>query len=123
MGKNLVPPGLTYLADNIITRQNILGATKEQGARWARDLNLPRLSETMFFAGCGYQYSAQLERLMSLIRGIDKSVIGAEYEMTRAAPVAPVDRVTAAKIECAGDDLALIFGDHQNDAVAKPFAQ
>lgn len=81
MASELVPPGLTYLADNIISRQNILGVTKEQGARWARGLNLPGQAETMFFAGCGYQYSAQLEALMSLIRNIDKSVIGAELPM------------------------------------------
>lgn len=81
MDSELVPPGLTYLADNIISRQNILGVTKEQGARWAQGLDLPRKAETVFFAGCGYQYSAQLEVLMSLARGIDKSVIGAELPM------------------------------------------
>ncbi len=81
MDSELVPPGLTYLADNIISRQNIVGGTKEQGARWAQGLDLPRQAETVFFAGCGYQYSAQLEVLMSLARGIDKSVIGAELPM------------------------------------------
>ena len=81
MGSELIPPGLTYLADNIITRQNILGITREQRARWARNLDLPRQAETIFFAGCGYQFSAQLEVLMSLVRGIDKSVIGAELPM------------------------------------------
>jgi len=81
MESELVPPGLTYLADNIITRQNILGTTKEQSARWAQNLNLPRRAETVFFAGCGYQFSSQLEVLMSLIRQIDKSVIGAELPM------------------------------------------
>jgi heterodisulfide reductase subunit B len=81
MDSELVPPGLTYLADNIISRQNILGVTKEQGARWARGLNLPGRAETVFFAGCGYQFSAQLERLMSLARNVDKSVIGAELPM------------------------------------------
>jgi heterodisulfide reductase subunit B len=81
MDSDLVPPGLTYLADNIITRQNILGVSKEQGAKWAHNLNLPSQSDTVFFAGCGYQFSAQLEKLMSLARGIDKSVIGAELPM------------------------------------------
>lgn len=81
MDSELVPPGLTYLADNIISRQNILGVTKEQGARWAQKLDLPKQAEIIFFAGCGYQFSAQLERLMSLARGIDKSVIGAELPM------------------------------------------
>ena len=81
MENELVPPGLTYLADNIITRQNILGVSKEQGARWAQSLGLPAGGETVFFAGCGYQYSAQLEAMMSLVRNIDKSVIGAELPM------------------------------------------
>jgi hypothetical protein len=81
MENDLVPPGLTYLADNILTRQNILGVSKEQGARWAQNLSLPARADTLFFAGCGYQYSAQLERLMSLARGVDKSVIGAELPM------------------------------------------
>jgi heterodisulfide reductase subunit B len=81
MGIDLVPPGLTYLADNIVTRQNILGVTREQSARWARDLGLPRQGETLFFAGCGYQFSPQLEVLTSLSRRVDKSVIGAELPM------------------------------------------
>jgi heterodisulfide reductase subunit B len=81
MDSELIPPGITYLADNIISKQNILGDTKEQSARWAQNLNLPKHSETVFFAGCGYQFSGQLEVLMSLIRQIDKSVIGAELPM------------------------------------------
>jgi dimethylglycine catabolism B len=81
MGSELVPPGLIYLADNITTRQNILGVTKEQSARWARGLGLPRRGETIFFAGCGYQFSPQLEVLMSLSRRVDRSVIGSELPM------------------------------------------
>jgi Fe-S oxidoreductase len=81
MGSELIPPGLTYLADNIASKQNILGVSREQSAKWAEGLNLPKRSETIFFAGCGYQFSSQLEALMSLIRQIDKSVIGAELPM------------------------------------------
>ena len=81
MNTDLVPPGLTYLTDNIISRQNILGINKEQSARWANGLELPERAETLFFAGCGYQFSNHLEALMSLVRGIDKSVIGAELPL------------------------------------------
>ncbi len=81
MGRELVQPGLAYLADNIISRQNILGVSKEQGARWANGLDLPKRADTIFFAGCGYQFSGQLETLMSLIRGMDESFIGAELPM------------------------------------------
>jgi heterodisulfide reductase subunit B len=81
MPSDLIPPGLAYLAQNIISHQNILGVPKEQGARWARDLDLPRRAETVFFAGCGYQFSGRLESMMSLLRGVDKSVIGAELPL------------------------------------------
>ncbi len=84
-GKKLIPPGLVYLADNITAKQNILGTAKKEGARWAKDLNLPPKAETVFFAGCGYQYSSQLESLMSLIRMMDRSAVGAELPMRLAA--------------------------------------
>jgi Fe-S oxidoreductase len=79
--KALVPPGLSYLADNIKTRDNILGASKEEGARWAKGLGLPRDGETIFFAGCGYQFDTKLESMMGLIRKMDKSVVGTDLAM------------------------------------------
>ncbi|MFC2021017.1 (Fe-S)-binding protein [Chloroflexota bacterium] len=82
--KDLIPPGLTYLADNIASKQNILGASKGEGARWAKDLGISKETETIFFAGCGYQYASDLESLMSLIRKIDKSSISTEMTMNLA---------------------------------------
>ena len=79
--KGLIPPGLAYMADNITSKHNILGASKGAGAKWAKDLNLPKEAETIFFAGCGYQYSGELESLMSLVRKMDKSAIGSELPM------------------------------------------
>ena len=55
--RNLIPAGLVYIADNITSKDNILGAAKETKARWAKDLNLPKDREIIFFAGCGYQYT------------------------------------------------------------------
>jgi Fe-S oxidoreductase len=77
----LIPPGLVYIADNITSKQNLLGAPRGSGAGWARDLNLPKKAETVFFAGCGYQYSASLQSLMSIIRKLDESPVGAELPM------------------------------------------
>ncbi len=82
--KELIPPGLTYLADNITSKNNILGASRGAGAKWAKGLNLPEKAETIFFAGCGYQYSNELESLMNLIRKIDKSAISTELTMSLA---------------------------------------
>ena len=82
--KGLIPPGLVYLADNITSKHNILGAAKGTGAKWAKDLNLPKETETIFFAGCGYQYAGELESLMSLIRKIDRSAVSTEMTMSLA---------------------------------------
>ncbi|OGO20158.1 MAG: hypothetical protein A2144_11630 [Chloroflexi bacterium RBG_16_50_9] len=82
--RELIPPGLTYLADNITSKHNIMGAARGAGAKWAKDLNLPKEAETIFFAGCGYQYASELEALMGLIRRIDKSAIGTETAMNLA---------------------------------------
>ena len=82
--KGLIPHGLTYLADNITSKHNLLGTPKGTGAKWAKDLSLPKEMETIFFAGCGYQYTSELESLMSLIRKIDKSAIGTELTMSFA---------------------------------------
>ena len=70
--KGLIPPGLVYLADNINSKHNLLGAGKGAGSKWAKDLNLPKEAGMVFFAGCGYQYSSELESLMSLTRRMDK---------------------------------------------------
>ncbi len=73
--KGLIPPGLAYLADNINSKHNLLGAGKGAGSKWAKDLNLQKEAGTVFFAGCGYQYSSELESLMSLSRRMDKGGI------------------------------------------------
>ncbi len=82
--KELIPPGLAYIADNIISRQNILGVSPERGAGWAKGLALAERAETIFFAGCGYQYAGELEILMSLVRRMDRSAIGAELPLRLA---------------------------------------
>lgn len=82
--EGLIPPGLVYVADNITSKHNLLGAPKGMGARWAKSLNLSQEAETIFFAGCGYQYNASLQSLMSMIRKLDKSPIGADLPMSLA---------------------------------------
>jgi Fe-S oxidoreductase len=83
--KGLIPPGLVYIAHNITSKQNLLGAPRGTGAKWAKDLNLPEEVETIFFAGCGYQYNTSLQSMMSLVRKLDKSPIGAELPIGLAS--------------------------------------
>lgn len=72
-GKKLVPPGLLYIADNIVSKHNILGVPRKEKATWAEDLGLSAEGETIFFAGCGYQYTASLESMMTFMKKSEKS--------------------------------------------------
>ncbi len=82
--KKLIPPGLNYLADNITSKDNVVGADKASRAKWAKDLHLAKGTETIFFAGCGYQYASELESLTGIIRRIDKSAVSTETVMNFA---------------------------------------
>ena len=82
--RKLVPPGLIYLADNITTKQNVLGAAKGSKSKWAKGLQFSKDNGTIFFAGCGYQYDSELESLMALLRRIDQSPVGADAAMNLA---------------------------------------
>jgi Fe-S oxidoreductase len=72
------------MADNIISRHNIMGSDKKARAGWARDLGLDRRGDTVFFAGCGYQYESGLESLMSLLRRLDRSPLGTDLPINMA---------------------------------------
>jgi dimethylglycine catabolism B len=68
-----VPPGLLYIAGNISSKDNILGLPAAEKSRWAEGLELHKeKAPTVFFAGCGYQYSSKLEQLVSVIKTADK---------------------------------------------------
>jgi len=78
MSKNtrkLVPAGLVYIADNINGKDNILGLPRGAKSRWADGLEFSRDNATIFFAGCGYQYSSMLEPLVTLVRTADRMSI------------------------------------------------
>jgi Fe-S oxidoreductase len=83
--KQFVPQGLNFIADNIKTKQNIIGAPKDEKAKWARDLDFSNNMDTIFFAGCGYQFSASLESMITLMRKTDKSLIGSDFAMSIAS--------------------------------------
>ncbi len=82
--KNRVPPGIAYLADNIISSQNIMGSSHEARSKWAKGLTFSKNSSPLFFAGCGYQYEGQLENIMNLVRKLDSSVVGSDTAMKMA---------------------------------------
>lgn len=73
--RRLVPAGLAYIADNINGKDNILGLPSGAKARWADGLEFSGDNTTIFFAGCGYQYSSMLEPLVTLVRTADRMSI------------------------------------------------
>jgi hypothetical protein len=76
--KRLVPEGLLLLRNNILTKGNIFGSSAK--ARWASGLELPFQGETIFFAGCGYQFLDGAEATLSAVRALDKQ--GLAWERT-----------------------------------------
>lgn len=79
-----IPAGLTYIADNINSKGNILGLTPEGKAAWASDIEFKHGSPTAFFAGCGYQYSAMLEPLVNLVRSADRMTVDPDLPVVLA---------------------------------------
>jgi len=82
--RNLVPPGLSYIADNIGSRDNILGLPLEARAKWAEGLEFSTDRSIVFFAGCGYQYSSMLEPLVTLVRTADRMSIDPDLPVVLA---------------------------------------
>jgi hypothetical protein len=82
--RKFVPAGLSYIADNIRERDNILGLPVADRAKWAEGLEFSGDSSTIFFAGCGYQYSSMLEPLVTLIRTADRMSIDPDLPVVLA---------------------------------------
>jgi Fe-S oxidoreductase len=79
-----IPPGLTYIADNINSKDNILGLPAIDKAKWATGIHFKHGSPTVFFAGCGYQYSAMLEPLVKLVRSADRMSVNPDLPVVLA---------------------------------------
>ena len=87
MSKNTrgpIPPGLTYIADNIQAGENILGLPGSSKSRWARGTDFSKDASTVFFAGCGYQYSSMLEPLSGLVKKVDNMAINPDLPVILA---------------------------------------
>jgi Fe-S oxidoreductase len=76
--QQLVPKGFLLFRDNILTKGNIFGASAKAG--WAKGLVFPSQGEQTFFAGCGYQFLAEVEAMLSAVRALDKC--GLPWEQT-----------------------------------------
>ncbi len=76
--QRFVPEGLLLLRDNILTKDNIFGASSK--ARWAKGLQFSPRGERTLFAGCGYQFLGEAEATRSCGGALDKR--GLPWERT-----------------------------------------
>jgi hypothetical protein len=77
--ERLVPEGLLLFRENILTKGNIFGASSKAG--WAKGLELRSGGERTFFAGCGYQFMAEAEAILSAVRVLDKRGLPWEHTL------------------------------------------
>ena len=75
--KDVVPIPHIYIRENVLQKGNIPGVAGDKTA-WAKDLNLPRQAEYIFFAGCGYQFMKYVEGMMRAAASIEKVGLGRE---------------------------------------------
>jgi hypothetical protein len=73
--EGVIPAGHVYIRDSVMEKGNIFGAKVAKSA-WAKDLNLPRKAEYIFFAGCGYQLMRYAGGMMGAIRATEKMGMG-----------------------------------------------
>jgi len=76
--QRLVPEGILLVRNNIRTKGNIFGVSSK--AKWAKGLGLSSRGETLFFAGCGYQFLEGAEATLSAVRALDRK--GLSWEKT-----------------------------------------
>lgn len=76
-----IPASVKLIADNINNFDNISGLPSEAKSYWSKGLTFSNNAETIFFAGCGYQFFDNLEINMSILRLLDKSKIELEIPL------------------------------------------
>ncbi len=78
--KGLIPTGHVYIRGNVLEKGNIFGVDEDKSA-WAKDLNLPRKAEYIFFAGCGYQLMRYAGGMMGAARTAEKVGLGMDKSL------------------------------------------
>jgi len=73
--RGVIPAGHIHIRDSVLEKGNIFGIAEKKSA-WAKDLNLPKEAEYIFFAGCGYQLMKYAGGLMGAIRTAEKMGMG-----------------------------------------------
>ena len=104
--KDVVPVGHIYIKDNVLDKKNPIGVTYNR-AEWAKELSLPKESEYIFFAGCGYQSLKYVEGMLSSAKGLGKVGVGMNklIGLSRAFEKIGVDLPTiGAKVAASGKE-------------------
>ncbi|MBA7625228.1 Lactate utilization protein A [subsurface metagenome] len=73
--RGVIPVGHIHIRDSVLEEGNIFGVAEKKSA-WAKDLNLSKKAEYIFFAGCGYQLMKYAGGLMGAIKTAEKMGMG-----------------------------------------------
>ena len=130
--KKIIPAGHLYVKENVLKKDNLTGVL-ESKALWAKGLNLPRVAEYLFFAGCGYQQMKYIEGMMGVLKsaskmglsigkvtgiskvfgkvGIDLTSITAKVTASKEDPYTPVLVSSVSVLRKLGVDLGYMYED------------
>jgi len=73
--EGVVPTGHVYIRESVLEKGNIFGVAENKSA-WAKNLNIPKKAEYIFFAGCGYQLMKYAGGMMGAVRTAEKMGVG-----------------------------------------------
>lgn len=73
--EDIIPAGHVYIRESVLEKANIFGISGDR-SEWAKNLNLPREGECIFFAGCGYQFMKYAGGMMQAVRSMGKTGVG-----------------------------------------------
>lgn len=71
MGGKQLPETLTLIRDNILQYDNPLAVSARENAEWAKDLNLPKKGDILFYTGGEYQLLPFMDSLLAVMDIVD----------------------------------------------------
>lgn len=71
MGKKELPETMTLIRDNIMRYDNPLAVSARENAKWAKDLDLPKKGDMLFYTGGEYQLLPFMDSLIAVMDIVD----------------------------------------------------
>ena len=73
-----LPAGIKKDVENVREKHNVMGASPEARSKWAKELNLPKKGDVLYFAGCFASYR-QPETAKATVKVLEAAGVKAAY--------------------------------------------